>query len=161
MEEKEFNPITSQEALDAVIKDRLNRQSEKHSKELAEVKAQYADYDELKSAKDGYEAQLNELTTKLNEANGRLEGVDSQIAEKDKALREVQTELMKEKAVRAYNLSDDAVEFLKGETEEEIIESAIKLSKLSPKKMVAPLASGEAGVTDPQTQAFKSMLVTL
>lgn len=159
--ENEFVAITSQEALDNVIKDRLNRQNEKHSKELAEIKSQYADYDELKSARDGYEAKISDLNEQLEKANDTLNGCNSTIAERDAEIKTLKAQAIKERAIRVYELSDDAIEFLSGETEEDIIGCAEKLSKLAPKKVVAPLAGSETAKGDAKTQAYKDMLNNL
>lgn len=97
MDEKEFTPITSQEALDAVLKDRLNRQNDKHSKELEAIKAQYSDYEALKSAQTDYEKKLNELSTQLTEANDKVSGYDSQIAELSAQIKAYETLSIKEK----------------------------------------------------------------
>ena len=160
MEEKEFAPITSQDALDSVLKDRLNRQNEKHAKELAELKSQYADYEELKASKDEYERQLTELQTQLTDVQGKVSGYDSMIAERDEKIKAFEVRDKKLRIANEMNLPTDAIEFLKGEDDDTIRESAEKLSKLTPKK-VAPLAGVETPVSDEKTIALKSMLQSL
>lgn len=159
---KEFTPINSQEELDNVIKDRLNRQSEKHSKELEEVKSRYADYESLKSAKADYETKLNELTEQLSSATEKVKGYDSIIAEKDAQIKTFEVNALKNRIISERGLSPKAIDFLKGETEEELIASADGLTELVSSKRVAPLAGvGGTDVPDARTQALKSMLNNL
>lgn len=159
----EFIPITieTQEQLDGMFKDRLNRQNDKHSKEIAELKAQFADYEELKANKDGYDAQITELNAKLDEANEKLNGYNSQIAERDAQIADLKVNSYKERAIRVFNLTDDAIEFLHGGTEEEVNASAEKLSKLTPKTVIAPLAGNEQPISDANSNAYRTMLNNL
>ena len=80
---EEFTPITSQEALDAVLKDRLNRQKEKHVREMSEMADKYKDYDVLKAQNDEYAQQITSLNSALEESTQKVAGYDSQIAERD------------------------------------------------------------------------------
>lgn len=132
--ENEFTPITSQEALDNVLKERLNRQSEKHSRELAEVRGQYADYDELKTKQQDYETQLNELRTQLDDAQAKVSGYDSQIAERDERIKAFEVRELKLRIANDENLDAEAIEFLHGETEDEIRESARHLYAITTKE---------------------------
>jgi len=161
MEEKEFTPITTQEALDSVIKDRLNRQSDKHSKELEAVKSQFADYDALKSANADYENKLNELNTELSKANEKVKGYDSQIAELNAKVKAYESLTLKQEIVKEFDLAADAIDFLNGENEEELRAAAEKLQKLAPRQRVAPLAGGSNENPNSKTQALKSMLSNL
>lgn len=162
MEENGFKPITSQEELDAVLKDRLNRQSDKHSKELAEVKAKYADYDTLKTAQADYETKLNELNEQLTKANEKCAGYDSEIASRDEKIKSYELNSLKMKIIGEEDLSYGAIEFLKGETEDELRQSAESLKKLFTQKKVAPLAGSPAtGTADTRTQALQTMLNSL
>lgn len=156
MEEKEFTPITSQEALDSVLKDRLNRQNEKHSKELAEVKAQLQEYESMKAQTAEQSEKIATLEEQLKAASEKALGFDSEIAERDKRIKAFEVKELKTKIAGEKGLSLEAVEFLQGETAEEISASAEKLSKLAPKK-TAPLAGRETA-TDTRAAAFKQML---
>lgn len=158
--ENEFTPITSQEALDNILKDRLNRQNEKHSKELAELKAQFSDYDDLKLASTEHEKQLSDLKNQLDDAQGKVNGYDSMIAERDAKIKAFEVRDQKVRIANEINLPLDAIEFLNGETEDEIRESAKHLSAITNKR-VAPLAGTEGPVSDEKTMALKSMLQSL
>lgn len=67
----EFTPITieTQEQLDGMFKDRLNRQNEKHSREMSELKNQYSDYEALKEENIGFKSQIEQLNGQLSEVS--------------------------------------------------------------------------------------------
>lgn len=157
---EDFTPITSQEALENVLKDRLNRQNEKHSKEIAELKAQFSDYDELKASKEGFDARITDLETQLQEAQTLLSGYGTQIAEKDKQIEGYKLTALRTQIASEMGLSSEAIEFLHGATEEEIRGSAEKLTKLAPKK-VAPTFTQNGSESDARTTALKEMLTNL
>ena len=139
MEDKVFTPIESQEALDAVLKDRLNRQNEKHAKEIAEINEKYKDYDELKSASSEWEAKFNDLNAKLTEAEETKNGYNAQIADYQAKLKQYEIDSVKTRVAAETGLTLRAIEFLKGETEEEIRASADRLKSIAP-PTVAPMA---------------------
>lgn len=67
-EERPFEPITTQEQLDAVVRDRVRRAKEK-------AVEPYADYDELKAraeAADKVVGEMDELRRRADEAEGAL-----------------------------------------------------------------------------------------
>lgn len=155
----EFTPITieSQEQLDGMFKDRLNRQNEKHSKEISELKAQITEFETLKEKESGYVSQIEELNKQLTELGDKANSYDSQIAEKDNLIKNLTINSLKEKAVRNFDLSSEAIEFLHGETEEEINASAEKLQKLAPKQKVAPLVGDNSKEVDGVLASFRAM----
>ena len=74
----DFKPINSQEELDAVIKDRLARESKK-----------YADYDELKKGASEKDERIKTLEAQLKEQSGAVAKYAEQlkgVEEKDKEL---------------------------------------------------------------------------
>lgn len=150
---EEFTPITieSQEQFDALVKDRLSRQNEKHSKELAE---------KLGEAKSGFESQLTEIQTKLDEAEKKISGYDSIISEKDKEIKKYELASVKSQIARETGLSFDAVDFLQGEDEESIRKSAEALKNLV-KVAPAPMATNEPRGQKTESGAYREMLKNL
>ena len=64
----EFTPITTQEQLEAVLKDRLERQSKKFESEKADIEKKYSGYmasDDVTKLKQSYEDQIKDLNTKV------------------------------------------------------------------------------------------------
>lgn len=107
----EFEAITTQEKFDEMIKERLAREVSK-----------YKDYEEIKIAKETYEAQVRELTSKdaqydqkINELNEKIKGYES---------ASVKTRIALEKG-----LPFDLVDRLKGDDEEAIRKDAEALAK--------------------------------
>lgn len=146
----EFEPITSQEQLDGILKDRLARKDAQHEKTMADMQAKYSDYDELKAKIADYEGKIAE----------KAKEYDGIIAEKDAIIKGYEVEKIKSSIATQYGLKPEAVEFLTGDTEEEITASAEKLSQIIPKN-VAPLASSVNGAETSETAALKSMLPNL
>lgn len=75
-ESSEFNPITSQEALDNILKGRLERAQrsaeKKYQKQMEELAAKIAQYEENQlSAEEKKDKRLSELEQALNEATDR------------------------------------------------------------------------------------------
>lgn len=132
----EFKTIETQEELDSVIKDRLERER----KSLSE---KYSDYDELKKKNAEYEAQVS----KLSEANKTFETktaeYDKQINELNSKIKGYETASAKTRIALATGLPYEMAERLSGTTEEEIKKDAETLAKFMGKKEAAPTASNE------------------
>ncbi len=159
----EFTPITieSQEQLDGMFRDRLNRQNEKHSREISELKAQYSDYETLKEENQGFKSQIETLSTQLSEANEKVKGYDSQIAEKDAAISQYKIDSLKGSIISEMNLPSDAINFLQGSDEESIRANAESLKSLvAAGHKVAPLAVRETSVNS-RNDALRQMLSNL
>ena len=150
----EFTPIETQEQFDAAIKDRLNREKSKFAEQLA-------GFDETKSQLEAASKQIADLTEALNAANEKVSGFDAQIKEKDSKLAEYATRAAKTQIAHEMGLSFDAIDFLKGETEEEIRSSAESLKNLVGAQKVAPLASNDGANLDPKDAALRGMLQEL
>lgn len=153
----EFEPITTQEALDNVIKDRINRLNEKHAKEIAE---KYGDYDSLSGQISELKKQNDDLSASLEDAKSKLSNHDTEIAERDARIKSYETKELKTNIAHEFGLSYDAIDFLKGENEEDIKNSAEALKSLVGKK-TAPLATGEGATVNNEKASYKEMLSNL
>lgn len=159
----EFTPITieSQEQLDGMFKDRLNRQSEKHSKEIAEIKSQFSDYETLKEENNNYKAQIETLNSQLSAANEKIVGYDSQMAEKDETISNYKINTLKSSILAEMNLPGEAINFLQGSDEDSIRANAESLKLLvTAGHQVAPLAVHESAMGG-RNEALKQMLSNL
>lgn len=148
-----FTPITieSQEQLDGMFKDRINRQNEKHSKELAE---------KLGEVKSDYESKLAEVNEELAKAKEVASGYDSIIAEKDAKIHEYELASVKSQVALEMGLTHDAVKFLQGDNEESIRSSAEALKSLV-KVTPAPMAREEAVGGNSEQASYREMLNNL
>lgn len=123
-ENTDFKPITSQEQLNKIIQERLSREKKKS--------------EEVTSQLNTLSKQIEELTDKYQKA----EKSSSDLAEKYKTLQAENAKYaknaLKQKVATENNLPANAVEFLQGDTDEELTQSAAKLrSLLSPQQPIA------------------------
>lgn len=127
MAENTFKTIETQEQFDAIIKDRLSR-AEKNVRDefkgwtspehLKEIETKYAE--EIKSLKEAHSKEMEKYS-----------GYDEKFEEQKKQIHSLEVTNLKNRIVSEKNLPLSAIEFLSGESEEEISESADRLSKLS------------------------------
>ena len=150
----DFTVIETQEQFDAAIKDRLGREKAKHAEELA-------GYDETKAKLSDAEKQIAELTDALTAANEKISGFGDQIAERDSKIADYATRAAKTQIAHEMGLSFDAIDFLKGDNEDEIRKSAESLKSLVGASKVAPLASNDGAKLDPKESALRGMLQDL
>jgi predicted RNase H-like nuclease (RuvC/YqgF family) len=156
---EEFTPITSQEALDAVLKDRLNRQNEKHAREMSEISVKYSDYDAIKTQNSEYAQQITDLNNALEESKTKVAGYDSQIAERDAKIAGYEKSILKSNIAATLGLAPELAERLTGNTEEELRADAEKLASIVGKShKVAPLADpSNRNTDDGVSSAFKKL----
>lgn len=155
-----FKVIETQEQFDAAIKDRLNRQNEKHSKELSELTAKYSDYDSLKTKVTDYEAKISALETAAQTHDSKVKELEKAISEKDAKIAAQATAALKAGIAREFNIPDEIATRINGTTEEEIRKDAEKLSKAFGNR--APLFNPEPPQnTDGDKADFKKMLQEL
>ena len=150
----EFTVIETQEQFDAAIKDRLGREKAKFAEQLA-------GYDETKVKLSDAEKQIADLTEALTAANEKISGFDEQIAERDSKISDYATRAAKTQIAHEMGLAFDAIEFLKGNTEDEIRASAESLKNLVGAQKVAPLATSDGANLDPKEAALRGMLQNL
>ena len=99
-EAAEFEPITSQEQLDGVLKSRLAREREK-------VRGQFSDYDELKQAAAKYRELQDAEKSDLQRANERIAELEASAKKRDEAdrLRELRSKVSRATGVPAELIS--------------------------------------------------------
>lgn len=115
----EFKIIETQEQLDEIIKNRIER-----------VKAKYADYDSLSAKVQDLETEKLKLTELLDKQK-EIEGNDkNKIAELENGIRGWETKALKQKVAIKYNLPFDLADRLQGDSEESLTEDAERLASL-------------------------------
>lgn len=135
----EFKAIETQEALDAIIAERLSKQ--KNS-----IERKYEGWispEDVEGKLSESNGKIEDLTKELAAANDKINAHDSELAEKNATIKKYETASMKAKIAHEAGLSYDAREFLKGETEEEIKESAEALKGLIGAGAAPPLGASE------------------
>lgn len=150
----EFKPITTQEELDNVIKDRLARQKES-------IESQYQDYEEIKKRKAELEQEVSALQETINATNEKYANHDKEISELTAKLKDYEVSTIKTKVALQYGIPYDLASRLVGEDEESITKDAEKLASLvKPKEPPAPLKDVESKVGENESP-YKSLLNSL
>ena len=123
----DFKEITTQEEFDERIKQRIERAEKK-------VRDEYAGFmsvDDVKNLKADHAKEIEKLKASHAEELKKYEGYDEKFTAQATRIHELETSALKTKIAMAKKLPMDAVEFLQGDDEKTITESADKLSKLS------------------------------
>lgn len=132
---EEFKAISTQEELNEVIKERLDRQ------------------------KRQFETQIEELNSKLASQNKDLETLRANSEEVEKLKTSLERKELKRKIAIENDLPYDFAERLQGEDEESIREDAKKMiNQLSKRTYVPPLKDLEPKDEDEMTKAYGKLL---
>lgn len=150
MEDKTF----TQDEVNAIVQERLDRAE----KRFAEKYEGFMSTDDVGKLKEEYEKQIADLNASITAQNEKYAGFEEQLAEKDTKIKAFETSSIKTRVAHELGLAYDAVNYLQGETEEEIKKSAEGLKSLVGASFVPPLASSEAKMGDSKEVAMKELL---
>ena len=153
----DFKPIETQEQLDALIGERLKRERETMSKKYET----YISPESYSAKETEWKNQVSDLSAQLTAANDKIANHDKELAERDKKIKAHESYSAKTRIANELGLSLDAANFLQGENEDEIRESAESLRALVGKVNVAPLASTEGGGINSSDAALMKMVQSL
>ena len=145
----DFKEITTQEEFDERIKQRIERAEKK-------VRDEYAGFmsvDDVKNLKADHAKEIEKLKASHAEELKKYEGYDEKFTAQATRIHELETSALKTKIAMAKKLPMDAIEFLNGDDEKSITESADKLSKLSAPTNVGFTRNTESG-TDGSSDAY-------
>ena len=139
----DFKVIETQEDFDKAIKSRLAQKD----RELAEQYKDYLSPEQVQGLKD-------ELKKQLDEANEMVETAKASLAEKDKAVSDLESRaasaesaLLKQKVAHANKLPLELADRLIGTNEEELSKDAETLASLLKPTNTPPLRTTETGGT--------------
>lgn len=149
-----FTPITSQEQLDEVLRDRLARKEKS-------VRGEYADYDDLKKRLAEYEARDGQGRSELEQMREQVSKLRGDIEERD---RKAALEATRAKVAKATKLPADVVASLSGTDEETLMAQAEPLARMLKPKAGARVPkpgtfSNDGG--DPAEEAKRSFAAEL
>ena len=150
MEDKSF----TQEEVNSLIQERLERAEKK----FAEKYQGFMSADDVENLKAGYEKQISDLNASITDQNTKFAGIEEQLAEKDSKIKAFETSSIKTRVAHEFGLSYEAVNYLQGETEEDIKKSAEGLKSLVGASFVPPLASTEEPPESSTEGAMKELL---
>lgn len=138
-----FEAITTQEQLESVLKERLERERAKFAK-YDEFKAAAQELESLKGKK--FEEQIQNLQEQLKQAQESAKGNQTALDEANARAKTAEGKLLRTTVALEKHLPAALAERLKGETKEELIADAETLAKLVGTP-VAPLATPETKQT--------------
>lgn len=151
---EEFKSIETQEAFDAAIKSRLERNTRTVTDEVTKKFEGYMSPDAVAKNNSNYEKQIADL-------NEKLKGNDATIADltaKNKAY-EISSEKMR--IANEVGIPLELADKLSGETAEEIKADAEKLAKYTHRVQPTPSFNGEKPPADTKKAAYMDMLSSL
>ena len=99
-----FEPINTQEELDAILKSRLAREREKVT---AEVSSKYADYDELVEKAKAYDEAQEAQKSEAQKAQERIAQLEGDIKKRDEADKQRE---MRKKVAKETGIPEDLVQ---------------------------------------------------
>ena len=152
----EFTPITTQEQLEAVLKDRLERQSKKFESEKADLEKKYSGYmasDDVTKLKQSYEEHIKDLNIKV-EAGSFVQ------TELDSAKNQIEAHKLAShrlKAALENGIPYEYADRLKGTTAEELTADAKLFAKSFTKpagQHTQPAYNGESKDIDAVSARF-------
>lgn len=150
----DFTKIETQEALDAIIKERLTRNDEKWQKQYEG----YLSKDDADKLKTKYEEQISTLNASYAEKDKKYADYDKEKAELEAKVAKYETNSVKMRIAHETGLPYEMVDRLKGSNEEEIKKDAESLAKfIGNQNKVPPLANHEDKGGDTLAEAYKKM----
>lgn len=142
----EFKPIETQEALDAIIKDRIERAKKSAADETAKKYEGYLSPDDVKKHTD----QITALTDKLKESETKI----ADLTAKNSAY---EIASVKTKIAHEVGLPYELAGRLSGTTEEEIRKDADALSKFAMHPQATPSFSAETPPSASADSAYRAL----
>ena len=152
----EFTPITTQEQLEAVLKDRLERQSKKFDTEKADLEKKYSGYmasDDVTKLKQSYEDQIKDLNTKIDEGAS----VQTELDNAKKQIEAQKIDSLRIKTALENGIPYEFADRLKGTTAEELTADAKLFAKSFSKpagQHTQPAYNGESKDIDAVSARF-------
>lgn len=152
----DFKIIETQEELNAVIKDRLEREQKKHSEATAELQNKYdttlKEFEALKTAND-------ELNKKVSSYDEKYKNYDSEMNELRTKVKNYESDSVKTRICKEVGIPEELKGRLHGDTEEDIKKDAEELKKIFP-SMDAPRRQTEVlpSEKDDEREALRDML---
>ena len=152
----EFKVIETQEQLDAILKDRLDRAEKKY----AEKYAGYLSPEDVKAKLSDLNKQAEELGDSLNKANDKAKTDAESIASLEAKVKSYETASVKSRIAHEVGIPYELANKLSGETEEDIRKDAETLKPFVTKVAAPPLRdpeSPDAGSGDSTKDSMKKL----
>lgn len=143
----EFTPITTQEAFDAALAERL---------------APYADYGAVKARGAALEKQLAAAQKAAQETEKKYAGYEEKLAALESAVRTHEAQALRQKVAYETGIPFELAGHIHGETEEDIRKDAALLARYTvSSKWTPPLADAPDGGLAPNDAALQALTQSL
>ena len=139
-----FEPIETQEQLDKIIKDRLERSEKKWQEKYTG----YLSPDDVAGKVSDYERQIAEYGKSLDDASAKAKADAETIAGLQADIKKYETASVKSRIAHEVGIPYELANKLSGETEEDIRKDAESLKPFIAQKQTAPLR--DPGSKDPE-----------
>lgn len=149
----DFKPINTQEEFDERIKERLER-AEKKTRESFNG---WTSPDDLKSLSAKHSDEIKALKEAHAKEMEKYAGYDEKFNKQASKIHSLEVSALKTRIATEKKLPMDAVEFLQGEDEQSITDSADRLSKLSSGTHVGFVRSSEPASESSLDSQFRSL----
>lgn len=147
----EFKAIETQEQLDRIISERLNREKEK-----------FSDYESLKGDKEKLEQQLLEMNESLEATNANKKTYEQQIEELNSKVKDFEIKNIKTKVALENGIPLDFANRISGDDEKAIKEDAQKIASFfKSQNPTPPLKDTEPTNVNGEDAGYKSLLENL
>lgn len=147
----EFKSIETQEQLDKIISERLNREREK-----------FSDYESLKGEKENLEKQISEMNASLEQTNSNKKTYEQQIEELNSKVKNYEIKSLKTKIALENGIPLDFANRISGDDEKAIAEDAQKIASFFKSQQPAPpLKDTEPTNVSGEDAGYKSLLENL
>ena len=151
---EEFKAIETQEAFDAAIKSRLERNTRTVTEEVTKKYEGYMSPEDVAKNNETYTKQIAEL-------NDKLKGNENEIADLKSKAKAYEISSVKMKIANETGIPFELADKLSGETAEEIKADAEKLARYTHRSQPTPQFSGEKSPADVKKTAYMNMLSDL
>lgn len=132
----EFTPINTQEEFDTAIKDRLSRQE-------AKIRGEYAGYEDLKKQQEAWGKEKESYEKAIAKGKEDYDDINGKLTEAQGKIAKYESEALRTKVAIEFGLPSGLFGYLKGDTEEEIRQSAEELGKFTKGSHTPPMADPE------------------
>lgn len=147
----EFKAIETQEQLDRIISERLNREREK-----------FSDYESLKGEKENLEKQISEMNASLEQTNSNKKTYEQQIEELNGKVKSYEIKNLKTKIALENGIPLDFANRISGDDEKAIKEDAQKIASFfKSQDPTPPLKDTEPTNVNGEDAGYKSLLENL
>ncbi|MGM0143753.1 hypothetical protein IGJ94_000280 [Enterococcus sp. AZ153] len=147
-----FKIIETQEELDRIIQERLNREKEK-----------FADYDAIKTHNAELENEIGTLKSTIEETNAATKTHEQTVADLNKKIAEYETASLRTRIALQNGLPIDLADRLVGDDEESIKADAERLAGFVGKKQQTPppMKSTEKPLEEGKDVSYKNLIENL